>query len=740
VRRPTPSRPRRSSRAVSALAVALALLASIGLLLAPASTSSVAAATPDLTVVGNARYVVQPEHRRVHISVGLTATNHKPDTVTTYYYFDRFYLQVLPGTKGFKVSALGVSPSVRVAKSTRDYTLLLISLGRRLRSQKSMQLTLSFDLPDPGGAALRPVRIGNAIVNFPVWAYGTASTPGSTVSVTLPPGFSIDPTTTGFAPPVTNADGTIVLTGEAIANPLTWAAGVVADRPGAYRETSVSTTAGSTPVQLAVRSWTDDMPWNKRVSDLLKRGLPVIARLVGAPYPRTDRLVVQEAVSRSLGGYAGLFDPASGRMEISYDASGFIVLHEASHTWFNGSLLADRWANEAWASYYGALAASQLKVKASIPSVTPALEKARIPLNAWGALGRQDDVTEEYAYAASLAFAQAVAARAGPAALRDLWRAAEDHAATYQPVAAVGAGAAASATEQGSGTLDWRGLLDLVENRTGKSFADLWSTWVVRPDEAALLDTRAQARTDYENTIKAAGAWQLPQAVRQAMEAWQFDTARGLLSQARQVLDQRTEIANAAAAAGLTPPHTLESAFEGDAGLRAAGLEGEAEIAAIKAVSTVGANRPAQLDPLQQLGLLGAHPDADMAAARVAFASGDLSGAVDRAEAARSTWLGAEDIGRTRALSIGAAGLAALILLMVLVATTRRVRRRRARRRMARLAIASALAADSVTPFEPDGGRRYVTLAADQPGISPSDASGGRPAGSAGVDGGNEGP
>ena len=106
---------------------------------------------------------------------------------------------------------------------------------------------------------------------------------------------------------------------------------------------------------------------------------------------------------------------------MAYDANDYIVLHEAAHAWFNGALLADRWSTEGFASYYGLEAVSALGLKATGDALTPALEAARIPLNAWGELGRVDSATEDYAYAAALALARAIAERAGEARLQKVW-------------------------------------------------------------------------------------------------------------------------------------------------------------------------------------------------------------------------------------------------------------------------------------------------------------------------------
>ena len=112
------------------------------------------------------------------------------------------------------------------------------------------------------------------------------------------------------------------------------------------------------PVGLTVRHWKEDVAWGKRVGGLFERGLPQLSERIGLPWPRDEGLVVQESVSRSTGGYAGLFDPTRGHVEVAYYADDFVVLHEAAHAWFNGNLLADRWALEAFASYYALEAAA----------------------------------------------------------------------------------------------------------------------------------------------------------------------------------------------------------------------------------------------------------------------------------------------------------------------------------------------------------------------------------------------
>jgi hypothetical protein len=671
----SPRRTRWRPPARRVLPILLAIVAATGLLATPGGAAEVRAATPDLTIVSDARYAVQPDRHRVRVTLDLTLTNHLSDTKTTRYYFDRAYLAVLPGTSGFALSWTGGgSPSVHAAKKAKDYTVLRLNLGKRLYSGKTAQYTLQFDLVDKGGAATRDIRIGSSLVSFPVWAYASDSTPGSSVTVVFPSGYQVQAEAGQIPAPTTDAKGrTIFRTGK-LAKPLTFFAFLVGDRPGAYTSTSVKPVLDGTPVELTIRSWPEDAAWRKRVGSLVGRALPVLREAIGLPWPRTGPLVVQEAVSRSTGGYAGLFDPAKGLIEVAYYANDFVVLHESAHSWFNGSLLADRWANEAFASYYGLDAASSLKVKAAGDVLTATLQKSRIPLNAWGALGRESAATEDYAYAAVLALARAIADRAGPDGLRAVWADAAGRVGAYQPP-----GPVAGAPELVDGAPDWRGLLDLLDARTGASFDDLWRSWVARDTDLPLLDARAAARARYDAVLDEARDWRLPRPIRNAMRAWRFNDATHLLDEASAVLSQRAEVERAATTAGLTPPAALRAAFEGNDGFADATAEAKAELQTIARYEDAVASRPTGDGPLLALGLWDETPEADLAGAREAFARGDLSGSAAAADDAAATWSGAAGLGQGRAVSLAVLAIAVLLTLLLIVAWVRGRRRRRHR-------------------------------------------------------------
>jgi hypothetical protein len=676
--------------------LALALIAAVGLLATPAGPAAppeARAATPDLTIVSEARYEVQPARRRVHVALDLTLTNRLRDTKTTRKYFDEAFLAVLPGTSGYKLSWAGEgSPVVRVVRRTKTHTLLRFDLPRRLYGGQTARYRLTFNLKDPGGSATRELRIGDSLVSFPVWAFATDSTPGSSVTVVFPKGFEVKAEAGKIPRPTTLDDGRVVFRSGRLAQPLTFFAYLVGDRPGEYLERTVKATVLGAPVEVVVRSWPDDPPWSTRVSHLLEQALPVLGTEIGLAWPHDEPLVVQEAVSRSTGGYAGLFDPERGRVEIAYYAPKFVILHEAAHGWFNGALLADRWTNEGFASFYAERAAADLTVKVRPDALTDALRAEAIPLNAWGAVGTASATAEDYAYAASLELARQIAERAGSDGLRRIWSDAAGHVAAYQPPA-TDAGATATTQaepEAADGPPDWRSLLDLLEERTDARYDDLWRTWVARPADLTLLDERAAARERYDAVLAKADDWRLPAIIREALRSWQFEDASVLLDEAAAILDRRMEVQAAATAVGLPTPTGLRAAFEDDDGFDDAVTQAAAELDTIERYAEAVALRPAgpRDTVLIALGLWGETPETELARAKDAFAAGDLDAAASASGRVAALWGDAEGIGRGRAVSLILLAIAGLVAI-VLVLSMRAARRRRRDRMMAHRMAAS---------------------------------------------------
>ena len=232
----------------------------------------------------------------------------------------------------------------------------------------------------------------------------------------------------------------------------------------------------------------------------------------------------------------------------------------------------------------------------------------------------------------------------------------------------------------GAGPPDWRGLLDLLEDRTGPKYDDLWRAWVIRPTRRACSTQRGAARRQYDEVVSRAGEWRLPPLVREAMRAWQFDQATELLVAADRALDDRDEVAARASAAGLEVPRALQAAFEGDRGFAAASSEAESELATIRAYGAAVAAREVEPGIVEQIGLWGTTPELDIERAAESFAAGDLRASVEASAAAFDAWSGARETGRDRVMSMLAAAIAALVAVAFVVNGVRSMMARRSSR------------------------------------------------------------
>lgn len=652
---------------VRATAFAIAMGIALGLGTVPAlAPLTVDAAAAGLTIVGAATYDALPAEGRVAVSVVLTATNHLKNTPARSFFFRTAVVTVLPGTTGFRITGGAGKPKVSVSQKTVTYTNLKLDLGANLAAGKTTTLVLTYDLPDPGGAPDRAVRVSPSLVAFPAWAIAGVGSPGATVSVRLPAGYTTTITGGPLTGPTVDATGHDTWSSGLIEAPLTFVADVVADRPTDYVETTVPVALAGGTTNAVIRAWPDDAAWRDRVSALLPKALPILERDIGVPYPVTRPLVVDEALIRDSGGFAGVFDPATGQIDLAYSASDGVLLRELAHGWFNGSLVADRWSAEGFAAYYAELAARELGVDPASPVPPTGPGNWAIPLNAWGPAGTLPAASEAWADAASLDLAREIAQRAGPDALRAVWLAASKGIGAYQP----GAGAA----EPALGVPDWRGLLDLLEDHTGASFADLWVARVARPTDLAALADRAATRASYQRSVGLAGEWQLPPLVRSAMRAWQFGLAHDLLVATDAVTARRDALEHSASAAGLPLPATLRTDFEGDAGVGAAGDEAAAEQAVVDAIVAARSAKPTETGIEERLviavGLAGTDPTGLANRAAQRLASGDLQGAYADATVAKATWTGAAAVGRSRIVS-------AVLLLLAVVVLAGLVRQRR---------------------------------------------------------------
>ncbi len=644
-----------------------------------------AAADRGLVVLMQTRYDPVLEDRLVRVTIDAVATSYTPNSAEGLAYYSGFKF-ALPGqAESVSASSGGQRLSAKLGTVEDDFREVNVTFSRFVFYQQSYSFRVVFELPDVGGSPDRELRVGSNVVAFSVFAYGSPGEAGSGVQVVLPAGFRASIQGSELVPSTGPADE-VVLSAADLADPFDFYAYLVADRPGTFGELHLDATVAGRPAPLWIRSWEDDPEWGTRMADLLREGLPVLQEMIGLPYAIAGTLVVEEAAPTRLGDYAGTFTQQTGTILVRYDADGYIGLHEAAHIWFNGTLFDERWINEGWAEFYGVQAAKEIDEPGSAFSLTDDLLALRIPLNDWGAaLGGVDD-SEFFGYAASYHVTNLIFARTDLEGLRAVWRGVADGVMSYQPARAT------SEPDMGVYHLlpRWQQLLDLLDERTGRSFDDIWEEWIVNPSQESLLEDRAGARGTYATLLEQAADWNLPNKLRYAMSSWRFDDAEAEMGIAAEVLAARDEIAAAADDLGLTPPEALQSAFEGDGELTIAQEVAAEELEVLAGISTAVARLDDEPSLFETIGLLGADPEASVESARTAFEDDELEAATRAAAAAVEIRDGAESAGQLRA---GLAGGGVVILGGGTVVGLRLRRRRRA---------ATALAEQAATvPIDP---------------------------------------
>ncbi len=648
------------------------------------------AAEDGLRIVTDATYDVRPADGVVKVTIQATATNTTPDDASGRTYFTGLTFALQPGATNVRAVSGDVTLPLVVRERTAEFTSIDLTYHKSVFYQQVYHYTVFYDLPDAGDAPDRDVRVTPSVVAFPVWAFGSSGVSGSSVSVRLPTGYNV----TVEAGPLneTTTDAGTALSAIDLADPFAFFAYVSADRPGAFVETQASVDIGGGTAPVVVRAWEDDAGWGARTTDLMTRGIPALIDLIGLPYPVNGRLRVEEAATSRLGEYAGTYNDVTELITVRYDADAIVSLHEAAHIWFNENLFRGRWIGEAWAEWYAVQAADAIGETGDVYVLTDAEREHRIPLNDWGAFGVEDLSVEDYAYAATYAVASLIADQTDVDGLRRVWRAAEGNEMSYQ---APGTGGARPETGIDASQPDWQRLLDLLDERTDGTYDDIWREWIINEGEAPLLDRRAAARAAYTAAISRAGDWELPHDLRFALGAWRFDEVDADLVTAGEVLDQRAEIAERAAALQLEPSDALETAFEGSAGLDAAQAAGTAELGTLDAVERTQAQLADAPSALEAVGLVGSDPAARVADARTAYEAGDLDLADTALADAQRQRGDADAAGRMRVGIAGGAALGIDLLAMAAMAV-----RRRSRRRTRARARAAAHAAPPLPPTE----------------------------------------
>lgn len=661
----------RRARILTTLATA-GLLAVVAVFVPP-TVGTVHAADDFLRVSADTTYRVDTADRLVRVRIDLSMTNLRPNTVsrtslgttTTRYYFDRFLFAV-PAEARSLVSTSGgarLASTVRARDGYRAVTVRFPNLFYRA----SRSIRVEFTLPGGKPRTSNDIRVGPAFTTFTAWAWGDAGR--STVRILLPKGFDDE----GYGKDVTQRSrpDRVELSSGTIRDPDEWYRVVIADRPSALTDLRIEPDGRGVVIQ----AWPEDTVWRDRVADVLEKGLPVLEEMIGLPWPVSGDLTVSEVHAPLLHGYAGFYDAATDDITMSEDLDDQTILHEASHAWFNGDLIRDRWIDEGLAEYYADRARQQLGLSDEFaPTTVQPTDTGAFPLNVWPDPARIEDekadAQERFGYGAAYTVILRIAQDIGNDGMRAV-------------LAAADAGENPYAGDEGAETTgarsDWRRFLDLVEERGDTETADdLFSRWVVPPADRGLLRTREAARDAYAALDAAGAEWAVPRGVRAHMSLWRFDDATKLMDAAEPVLSLRDELADAAADLELQTPPDIEKPFESaitDKDLDEVEATIQERLHAATAVVGARGALASPRTPLATLGLLGETPDAGYVAARSALEGGDVAGATAGAAATMSLLAGAESIGTTRAIVIAAVVIGLLLLLAFVVLWRRRRRR-----------------------------------------------------------------
>jgi hypothetical protein len=560
--------------------------------------------------------------------------------------------------------------------------------------------------------------VGSAFATFTAWAFGDRGS----VRVEVPKAFRVE--IVGADMERQKDSKGLQAWSATTARSLDWYAWVTATDDEALTRDRLTLTGGD---EVVIRGWPEDKRWRSRVRELLRDGVPALVDRIGLAWPVDGSLVISEVHTPLLEGYGGFYDPETDEITISEDLDDLTIIHEASHAWFNKSLFTERWITEGLADEYAALVLRELDRGYPDPPASSPTEEAAFPLSDWpppAAIRDEESLDREsYGYAASWTLMRSIVTLVGEDAMRAAFAAAVAGTTAYPGEAP---------PERSRLPNDWRRFLDLVQGEGGVAddaeITDLVAEVALDEADRKLLPDRASARRALAELVEAGGEWAAPVIVRMALDRWQFDAAMKLVDRAADILAVRDEIAAAAVAEDLEPAGGLEADYQ-DAGsieeLTVVKEDADRSRAVLERVAGASDVVEAPRDWFTEVGLDGADPATELAAARTAWERADLDAAEGAAAAAVDLIRTAPEAGRTRVLTVGTG---AVLALLVLVAVAVFLARRRSS--MARRSRAAAMAS-SGTGTSPDPSGPYATLPPEGP---PAGPPGRPPSGDEGAD------
>ena len=303
-----------------------------------------------LTVVGAARYVVQPDKHRVQVSVDLHGTSRRPETLTSRYVYDRVNVGCPAGHDRVPGDSIGgARTGVSIGWPARPGRRCWRS-GSPSDSPAATRLDLRLSSTCPTGVAgLAPGPGRASLVAFPVWAFGSKGIPGASVSVRFPAGFRGHGREPALATAVTAADGTTTGSSGSLGDPFALSAYVLARSARAFEATPLDVRGSAAPPpMLPCGRWQDDADVGQRRRPRSSARHCRLSTTIGLT---VDGLVGDDRRSRrpstrSSGWLRRRVRPVAGTIRGRVHGGAGVDLHEAAHAWFDGAVFADRWMVE----------------------------------------------------------------------------------------------------------------------------------------------------------------------------------------------------------------------------------------------------------------------------------------------------------------------------------------------------------------------------------------------------------
>jgi hypothetical protein len=429
-------------------------------------------------------------------------------------------------------------------------------LGTQLFSGDSTSVQVTYDHLGAPPRDPVPWRINEAYAGFV--AFGLGDDGLVTLRISQPSGYEFDEFTDLTAFDVSDPDefGTVVYTRAGLSEDVQITVGLANDDRLVLRPLAVD------DVDIGLRSWPDDPEWADFAAVAVESGIPALEDLIGSSWPVEGSFSVRQTVEPNLRGYAGWFDAQSSEIAVGEALDADTIYHELSHAWFNGRMSTERWLTEGLAQVYAAELVRLDGDSPRVPVEPAADDPGAVVLTEWGDVGSERTV-EEYGYATSFWVLDALVDEIGFDRTREV-------------VAALDAGTSPyDETVQGDRPAqEWQRVHDtFVEVARSTTVGDMFRTWVVGPDDVALIDRRDGAVDEVAGLTERSAPWALPVGVRQVLERWELDAVDDAVDHADEVLELRADLEDIEAAVGIDEPDGADDAYAAAPRLAGGGVD-----------------------------------------------------------------------------------------------------------------------------------------------------------------------